>query len=169
MGLVHLLKTDSELAFLIGVMLGRVVTRHGIEGTNLSALADLQTMPWVPFAVPAYMLAKLANGTKSGLLSWAAATSLNLAPSSMILYFKTLTRQLESDYVGLLLMTDAGFEPAAAATALSAIDQAQKQETVSQGGVITSGPYDWVGLPPVLTTYQTQHYMQKKYGRDAQY
>lgn len=134
-GFLRLMKSDDELAFLIATLLSQTITEQRREEMNVSSLVNLSEIPWIPLNIPHGMLVQLAIGTGSGLLASVAALSLTLAPSSKLLDSMSKVRQRESDYIGLLLMTNAGYDPTAAVTALESMNKARSQAG-SEGGLV---------------------------------
>ena len=89
---------DAELATVLGHEIGHVLARHGGERMSQAAMQQ-----WVG--------ALLGAATDSGelaMIAYGAATELGV-----ILPFSR-KHEYEADYIGLLLMADAGYDPAAA-------------------------------------------------------
>ena len=90
--------SDAELATVVGHEIGHVLARHGGERMTQAAVQE-----WVG--------ALLGAATDSGelaMIAYGAVTELGV-----ILPFSR-KHEYEADYIGLLLMADAGYDPAAA-------------------------------------------------------
>ena len=116
-GFLNLTKSDGEVAFALAHELAHVIAEHGRERWSQLTLLGLQITPWVPLVIPGTILMFLAvqvsrSFTKPAILF----LGVPLKPVVNIYLAQSRTREREADYIGLLLMTDAGYDPAAASS-----------------------------------------------------
>jgi Zn-dependent protease with chaperone function len=114
---LNLAKSDDELAHALGHELGHIIAEHGREQRSQLGLLGLQITPWIPIAIPGVTFMLLGAMVspwilRPGLLFLA----IPVAPVLSTFLAQSRTREREADYIGLLLMTDAGYNPAAASS-----------------------------------------------------
>ncbi len=90
--------SDAELATVVGHEIGHVLARHGGERMTQAALQE-----WV-----GALLGAATDSGELGMVAYGVVTDLGV-----ILPFSR-KHEYEADYIGLLLMADAGYDPAAA-------------------------------------------------------
>ena len=107
----HVIADDDELATLLGHEIAHVVTGHVLESKFIK-LADEY------FTEPFFWLA---------LLSWVIPEAIFCAAPIFASYFASLAlsriRETEADYIGLLLMADAGFNVSGAVSFWKKLNQ----------------------------------------------
>jgi len=111
-GLLAHLGSESELAAVLAHEIGHAVSRHGARRAsqqNTTGVALLATM----IANPAFLLAP-------GLITKPAAAGMNTI---------SRTYELEADRLGVEYLRRAGYDPAAMARVLSALQQQETYET----------------------------------------
>ena len=119
-GFVSTFESNDELGTILAHELGHAVAGHNRERASIGVLLTLQYMPW---ALTVCLSGLFIAG--SGLLLWRRTWLMRGllmfgAPTFYVLLFysiKMQIRELEADQIGLLLMTDAGYDPAAAVSA----------------------------------------------------
>ncbi|RMY06078.1 hypothetical protein D0868_06060 [Hortaea werneckii] len=101
-GILALTKSDDELAVVVGHELAHAIAGHS-RGDHLTGKHDLLfLLPWLPAVLPVYWKLR-----------------------------KSRTQEREADYMGLMLMCEAGYDPAAAVTHWVEMD-ARAQEHFSK-------------------------------------
>ena len=96
------MKSDDELAAVLAHEIAHVLANHAMEDKSIMTAAGVFSLPFVPFAlfgllVPEFFLFAIPIGFAIG------AT-----------YTCSRKRETEADYIGMMLMADAGFDPLAA-------------------------------------------------------
>ncbi len=94
-GIINLEGSDDELAFVLAHELGHLVAGHPRKKRNYGTLFTLQVMPWI--LTPPMLFFDV--------------TLLYLAWSAIKLLHET---EREADWIALLSMTEAGYDPTAA-------------------------------------------------------
>jgi predicted Zn-dependent protease len=108
-------KSDDELAYALGHELGHIIAEHGREQGNKLSLLGLQITPWIPVAIPGTLLMLLGAAVSPWFLPPGfLCLGIPVAPVLRNYLALSRTQEWEADYIGLLLMTDAGYDPAAA-------------------------------------------------------
>ena len=98
--------SDAELAAVLSHELGHFIADHAREKQTTVLHTVRHVMPWLPLA---WLLNRLLSD-----------------PLASCLYAKLRFHEHEADYIGLLLMTDAGYDPAAAISILETFEKWQE-------------------------------------------
>lgn len=143
-GMLNITKSDAEIAAIMGHELAHVALEHFREECNRGGLEKRLILPWLPgIALDAVIT---SVGTFLSTVAGEAALLLIpgvalLSPAFVLLgvhLSNSRTKELEADFAGLLLMTEAGYDPAAAAKfwqEMGAREQRQFDEIVKRHGV----------------------------------
>ncbi|KAK5175762.1 metalloendopeptidase [Saxophila tyrrhenica] len=94
-GLLDFCTSDDELASILGHEIAHTICRHGMESLSRFLL-------WLPL----YVISCVASGLDPDLV----ALAVNVA----FRYPNSRTQEAEADYIGMLLMAEAGYDPSAA-------------------------------------------------------
>ena len=95
-GLLQYATTDAELAAVIGHEVGHAIARHGAERASHSSTAGL------------------VSGIGGAILGQGGGQLLGAAVNYGVLLPYSRLQESEADYIGLLLMAKAGYDPSAA-------------------------------------------------------
>ena len=129
-GFLTTFESDDELGAILAHELGHAVAGHSREEASIWILLMFQWMPWAySVCLPGLLVAG------SGLLLWRRTwltRGLLMAGVPTVFHLFSISikeqfRELEADQIGLLLMTDAGYDPAAAVSAREITTERQKQ------------------------------------------
>ena len=99
---LHAGTTDDELAAVLAHEIAHVLANHTMEGVSVVTVATVFSLPFVPFALFGYLVPEALIFA----LPIIGAFSVNFALSRK--------RETEADYIGMMLMADAGFDLSAA-------------------------------------------------------
>lgn len=126
-GILPLLKTDSQLAAVLGHEVGHVIARHGNErvSQNVGAQAVMNITDFFTTKTSPEKKQMIMGGLGLGL------------QFGMLLPFSR-THENEADLIGLKLMSQAGFDPRQAV-------EVWKNMSASKGG---KGPPEWMSTHP---------------------
>ncbi|KAL8928981.1 MAG: hypothetical protein Q9208_001424 [Pyrenodesmia sp. 3 TL-2023] len=102
-GLFAAAETDDEIAAVLSHEVAHVLAQHAMADRSETLLGSLATLPVQPFALAATLIAEL----------WLIAAPPRIL-GAMILRARSREREAEADKIGMLLMTEAGFDPSAA-------------------------------------------------------
>ena len=96
------MKSDDELAAVLAHEIAHVLANHAMEDKSIMTVAGVFSLPFVPFAllgliVPEFFFFAIPIGFAIGAK-----------------YHCARKRETEADYIGMMLMADAGFDPLAA-------------------------------------------------------
>ncbi|KAI7226515.1 hypothetical protein KC330_g8782 [Hortaea werneckii] len=115
-GILALTKSDDELAVVVGHELAHAIAGHS-RGDHLTGKHDLLlVLPWLPAVLPGQALARLAACIDP---IFHLPAFVLTSPARVIVYWKlrkSRTQEREADYMGFMLMCEAGYDPAAAVT-----------------------------------------------------
>ncbi|KAK3672193.1 hypothetical protein LTR78_007946 [Recurvomyces mirabilis] len=118
--MLNLTTTDSELAAVLAHEIAHNIAEHGREQINNRILRAKMLSPLRPlFMIGGAFIAvgALATFVAGEAVVIAVPGMILMAPLSIgehLLLYKSRVAETEADYIGLLLMTQAGFEPKAA-------------------------------------------------------
>ena len=116
-GLLPLMSSEDELAVVIGHEVAHAVAKHSNERMSQELLAQYGTS-----------ILSSAAGTKSAALQTIAGPVLGLGTQLVIMLPYSRKHEYEADYMGLVFMTMAGYNPN------SAVAFWQKMSSASGGG-----------------------------------
>ncbi|KAF6241392.1 hypothetical protein HO173_000102 [Letharia columbiana] len=112
----HAISNDDELAAILGHNIASVLARHVLE-TEFVILANKYfTISFLPLALLASICIEGIVFLVPFSVSWLASLALSRV------------RHREADYIGLLLMTDAGFDPSGAVSFWKKVNEWQEQQ-----------------------------------------
>ncbi|KAI7341936.1 hypothetical protein KC354_g16750 [Hortaea werneckii] len=115
-GILALTKSDDELAVVVGHELAHAVAGHGREDHLTGNHDKLLLLPWLPAVLPGQALARVAASISP---IFHLPAFVLTSPARAIVYWKlrkSRVQEREADYMGLMLMCEAGYDPAAAIT-----------------------------------------------------
>ncbi|KAI7154455.1 hypothetical protein KC349_g7653 [Hortaea werneckii] len=130
-GILSLTKSDGELAVVKGRELAHVIAGHPREEHLTGKHDKLLLLPWLPTVMLGQAMARL--GAYIHPIFHLPASVLT-SPARAIVYWKlrkSRVQEREADYMGLMLMCEAGYDPAAAVTHWVEMD-ARAQEHFSK-------------------------------------
>lgn len=102
-GLLDLMSTDDEVAAVMGHEVGHALARHGAERMSVSMAAQLGGQ-----------VASTAIGMQNPAVAQLFNTAYGVGTQVGVLLPFNRDQEREADYLGLILMTKAGYEPGAA-------------------------------------------------------
>ena len=134
-GFLSTTRSDDELAFGLGHEIGHFVAGHARESLNNWSASGLQAAPWTPILLPGATLALIGAGVGIATISTIGLCLLAapITPFLCNIMAGSRTREREADYIGLLLMTHAGYDPMQAIPlieTMSIVEKAQIDKTV---------------------------------------
>ncbi|KAI7262227.1 hypothetical protein KC345_g9491 [Hortaea werneckii] len=155
-GILSLTKSDDELAVVVGHELAHAVAGHSREEALTGKHTMLLLLPWLPAVIPGQAMMRAAAGVSPifHLPAFVLTSTLQA-----ILYWKlrkSRVQEREADYIGLMLMCEAGYDPAAAVTHWVEMDS-REQEQLSRlqakyGRGRVQLPNEWASTHPHLQT-----------------
>ena len=111
-GILNVAKTDAELATVMGHEIGHAIARHGAERVSQGML--MQT---------GGAILAIATGRKDAASQKAVQQAYGTGAAMGILLPFSRKHEEEADYIGLILMVKAGYDPAAAVTFWQGMDR----------------------------------------------
>ena len=99
---MHAVKSDDELAAVLAHEIAHVLANHAREGMSVNSAATVFALPFVPFAIFGFLVEE------------ALIFALPILGFFAIASYQSRRREKEADYIGMMLMADAGFDPSAA-------------------------------------------------------
>lgn len=140
----YAVKSDDELAALLAHELAHALANHYRESLCMVAVcAPIAILIGVPFGIITYLAAKLELGTLVNVLSF-----IPFAPLALARRFKRRQEE-EADYIALILMTEAGFDPSAAVSVLRKLQYLQDR-ALSASSNIQEVP-QWLSTHPAVS------------------
>ena len=106
-GFFAAIHNENELAAILAHEMAHVIARHATEDCSGSALSYLLLGPFRPIVSAALLIEKLAF-----LVAIPQISCVSIARGL------SRDRESEADYIGMLLMTEAGFHPRGAVTVI---------------------------------------------------
>lgn len=99
---MHAVKNDDELAAVLAHEIAHVLANHAMEDRSVSTVARIVSVPFVPFAFLSLFVVE------------ALVFALPIAGAALVKSYLSRKREKEADYICMILMVDAGFDPLAA-------------------------------------------------------
>ncbi|GAB1739110.1 hypothetical protein NU219Hw_g3866t1 [Hortaea werneckii] len=115
-GILSLTKSDDELAVVVGHELAHAIAGHPREEHLTGKHDKLLLLPWLPAVMLGQAMARLGASIHP---IFHLPASVLTSPAQAIVYWKlrqSRAQEREADYMGLMLMCEAGYDPAAAVT-----------------------------------------------------
>ncbi len=121
-GILAAAETDDEIAAVMSHEIAHVLAHHEVAGASGQLLATLAVLPALPFFAAGFLIPGLAV---------IAAPPVILG--SVILLALSREREAEADKMGMLLMTEAGFDPSAAVSFWGKIGELEREVREKKG------------------------------------
>ncbi|KAI7207878.1 hypothetical protein KC333_g9328 [Hortaea werneckii] len=115
-GILALTKSDDELAVVVGHELAHAIAGHAREDHLTGKHDKLLLLPWLPAVLSGQAMARVAASISP---IFHLPAFVLTSPAQAIVYWKlrkSRVQEREADYMGLMLMCEAGYDPAAAVT-----------------------------------------------------
>lgn len=112
---IHAVKNDDELAAILAHEIAHVLANHRMEEKSESIVAGILSSPFVPGALLGFLAAE-------ALVFW-----LPIAGIASVWFHQSRRREKEADYIGMMFMADAGFDPYAAISVLKKLKKMEDQ------------------------------------------
>lgn len=128
-GFLSLARSDDEIAFVLAHGLGHVLAQHPKETSNHISLLLMQMLPWIPFALPCLFIAIPGMFMRSSLFTipGLVMTGAPFFPAMLAFHHGSRLRERDAEFIGMLLATYAGFDPAAASTIFESLMSHEEQ------------------------------------------
>ncbi|RMY52338.1 hypothetical protein D0863_14296 [Hortaea werneckii] len=113
-GLLSLTNSDDELAVVVGHELAHAIAGHSREENLAGKHERLLLLPWLPMVIPGQTIAWL-SASISPIFHLPAFVLTS--PAQALVYWtlrRSRAQEREADYIGLVLMCEAGYDPVAA-------------------------------------------------------
>ncbi|KAI7567715.1 hypothetical protein KC343_g10467 [Hortaea werneckii] len=130
-GLLSLTNSDDELAVVVGHELAHAIAGHSREENLAGKHERLLLLPWLPMVIPGQTIAWL-SASISPIFHLPAFVLTS--PAQALVYWtlrRSRAQEREADYIGLVLMCEAGYDPAAAITHWVEME-AREQEQIAR-------------------------------------
>ena len=124
-GLLNTIKSDDELATVLSHEIAHIVARHPAQSISAQTITCAVVAPFIP---PCLSFALLATLIEEAII-FAGVFGIPIALGALLGLSLSRDRESEADYIGLWLMTEAGFNPFVAANLWSELDGAEKRQT----------------------------------------
>lgn len=118
----HAISNDDELAALLGHEVAHVLARHILEANFVDLAHETFTKPFSWFALLGYIWFEAIVFAAPMMASLFASLALSRV------------REREADYIGLLLMADAGFNPSGALSLWTKVNRWEEQQRRAKKG-----------------------------------
>ena len=109
------MKTDDELAAILAHEIAHVLANHDRETTGVYAMASVLALPFIPFALLGLLVVE------------ASFFALPIIPIFGAAFLNSRAQEKEADYIGTMLMVDAGFDPSAAVSVWKKMKEMEDQ------------------------------------------
>lgn len=110
------MRSDDELAAILAHEIAHVLANHKMEDKSVSLVAGAVAVPFVPFALLGlFVVAEF-------IVFWVPIVAVASA-----WYYQFWKREGEADYIGMMLMADAGFDPYAAISVFKKLKEMEDQ------------------------------------------
>lgn len=133
-GAVDLVNAESYLAAILGHELAHVLLGHGRESTNRNILQQRWLLLWTPILQFGVLLIKIGTSlslfTPEAMLLKGSGNAL-LYPTTFLqsaCNWLSCIQEAKADFVGVLLMAEAGYDTSAAITMLETLGNQKKQQ-----------------------------------------
>ena len=134
----HALRTDDEVAALLAHELGHVLANHERESKSAIAITS-------PISLSFLLIHFIAETVGFGRF----LSSLNILSFISVVMYSRRRQEKEADYIGMLLMTDAGFDPSAATTFHRKMQYTQDRALIA-GPTMQQAP-QWLSTHPSVS------------------
>lgn len=110
----HAVKYEDELSAVLAHEIAHVLANHAREGRSVTTVASIFSLPFIPFVLGFIVEEALIFALPIVGFAWAA-------------FALPRKREAEADYIGMMLMADAGYNPSAAVNVLKKLKQMEDQ------------------------------------------
>jgi hypothetical protein len=142
-GILPIAKTDDGLAAILGHEIAHNLARHQAE--NMSRMIPLQVLRWVLTFV---LVASDSTGITMGLGQALGPLLINGVLNFGIMLPASRKQESEADYIGLLMMAESCYDPAAAVSVWQRMEEDEKNRDVTVPQWLSTHPS--VSFPEVL-------------------
>ena len=111
----HAVKYEDELTADLAHEIAHVLANHAREGRSVTTVASIFSLPFISFAPLGFIVEE------------ALIFALPIVGFAWAAFALSRKREAEADYIGMMLMADAGYNPSAAVNVLKKLKQMEDQ------------------------------------------
>ena len=127
-------RNEDELAFVLAHEIAHVLANHDREDKSTTTVASICSLPFIPFALLSFIVQE------------AIIFVLPIAGIMWARFALSRKQEAEADYIGMMLMADAGYDPSATVNVLKILKQMEDQMLKADPGAVQDP--QWMSTHP---------------------